>query len=326
MASAWGNVFQSLGESSDRRAQIAREERQRAEDKAFQLKQFLAQEEQRHQDQAQRERQNQLESARIQASNIAPDAAGSAGSIDLNDPRLKAFEGAGSVYNRAVPGKTLGATTSPFASAGAGQTTAPKPTGKFTWTPSWEQQQQIDQRQEHLSDVGASREFEQKMLGLTQGGQERMQKGQENFQAGQNSIQRAFQAQQTARELAARTEDIKLQLGPKLSTNQTIGIHMLEQAAKLLDPDAMLTMANQAYQLLGVPNPNGAAPGGPAGPNDPLNLHGGGAPTAPVAPTAPPNVNQFLDKNAPPNSQVTTQKKPLGWEDIQRIMGNLPRR
>jgi len=316
MASAWGNVFSSLGESADRRAAISREERQRAEDKAFQLKQFLAQEEQRHQDQADRTSQRTLQLQGIKAANMVPGQEYDPADIEALGPF-----GAG----RTTPGMTVPPPGDPDYPQGSprSETTAPQPNFKSVWKPSWEQQQQIDQRAQHTADVDSQHAFEEKILGITQSGQANLQKGQETFQAGQNSLTRAFQAQQTGRELAARTNDIKLQLGPKLTTQQTIGIHMLEQASKLLDPDEMKKMADQAYGLLGVTNPLGVG-GGAGGEGDRLGLHG---PAAPVAPAAPPNVNQFLDKNAPPNSMAQPQsKRPLGWEEIQRIMGNLPRR
>lgn len=318
MASGWGNAFSAVGEGIQQNAARQRDDKIRAEERAareqqfqLQMKTFLANEEQRT-------LENKMRSAQIQAANMSPDAAGSAGSINLDDPRLKAFEGPGSVYNRATPGMSLPSRSTQFGPDGApiGHTTQPaKPTGKFVWNPSWEQQQQIDQRQEHVQDVQTNQNFQREMAGK-----------QDTFQSGMQKSQQAFQAAQQQQQINASYAQTKLQIGNRMNPQQEIAMRtfdvMLAHQPKpgfdgTVDPAEWanwMQLAQGPMATLGIGKGGPAVAGAPSA-NDPLGLHGPGPGAAPV----PPTPSQFL---APPPTGTRAQQVGVSPNMMSSHAGN----
>lgn len=343
MASAWGDALTSMSESMKRREDIKRQDKLQAEakvehDRQFKLMmdQFLAQKDQTA-------RSNKMEDARVASSNIVPDESGSAGSLSLDDPRLKAV--LGTPYDRSSQGMSLPSRSTTFTegvqapgdpTSQPGQRVAPpqtamnapKPTGKFVWNPSWEQQQSIDTRNEHVADVQQQQGFLSSERKATEG-----------FQQGQTASAQKFQAEQQQKQINATYGQIKMQLGNKLSPQQEIAMRtfdvMLAHQPKpgfdgTVDPTEWanwLNMAKGPMTALGMNVPGGpTTPGGPSMPPppgmEPAASHESiGARISSLMPDHVPDVSRFLGS---PKDNLDQYPAPstgqLSWEDIDRIM------
>ena len=147
MASAWGNLFSSLGESANRRADVQREEAQRQQENALRLRQFLMQEKQFNANEAARADEQKFRNLSTLRSQVAP------GPISTEvGAQLK-----GTPFGAGVEQAPLGAFT-----GGAIGEPGQRPASPFFLNPSATETQQM--KEFALREANAKREAEAAQL------------------------------------------------------------------------------------------------------------------------------------------------------------------